>query len=121
MSSSSRTEQFQWQRAATAVMAVALTVAAGILHWSPQLDPSSAKFMSGMLWKIALVLALAWVAAPQLEKIGWQRLRGTMLLAVIVVVALYAIRPRIGAIAAVVLASGSAIYAVLGWFRKLPK
>ncbi len=109
----------RWHRLMLAISSVALLAAGALLEFVPGLDNSSRKFASGTLLKVGFVLGLAWVSAPQLERMGWQRLRGTLLAAVIVVIVLYAIRPRIGAIAAAVLIAGSVAFSLLGWFRRL--
>jgi hypothetical protein len=68
-----------------------------------------------------MVLALAWVASPQLERLGWQRIRGSMLIGIVIVVILYALRPRIGAIAALMLIGLTSGAAIISWIRKLTK
>jgi len=107
------------QRLMLAISAVACVVVGVVLEFVPGMDNSSRKFASGMALKIGLVLGLAWVSAPQLERLGWQRLRGTMLAAVVIVLVLYAIRPKIGAIAAALLIAGSILFSLLGWVRRL--
>lgn len=109
----------RWQRGLLAFFAIVFLGLGGALHFLPSSDSSSSKFAAGTLLKVGLVLGLAWVSAPQLERLGWQRLRGTLLVAVIIVILLYAIRPRIGAIAAAVLIVGSVAFSLLGWFRRL--
>ncbi len=71
--------------------------------------------------KVGVVLFIAWLAAPQLERFGWQRLRGTMLAGIIVVIALFAIRPKIGAIAGALFVAGSMFFGVVSWMRKITK
>lgn len=107
------------QRLMLAIAAVVFLLAGIVMEFLPGIDNSSRKFASGTLLKVGVVLGLAWVSAPQLERFGWHRLRGTMLAAVIVVILLYAIRPRFGAIAAAVLVAGSIVFGLLGWFRRL--
>ncbi|MCC7333466.1 MAG: hypothetical protein IT422_00110 [Pirellulaceae bacterium] len=110
--------EVRWQRGLLAFFALVFLGLGGVLHAMPSSD-SSSKFAAGTLLKVGVVLGLAWISAPQLERLGWQRLRGTLLVAVIVVILLYAIRPRIGAIAAAILIVGSAGFSLLGWFRRL--
>lgn len=110
-----------WQRIMIASLAVLLVVLGGVFHFMPNLDDGSAQFLAGVLWKIAMVLGLGWLASPQLERLGWQRVRGTMLIGMIIVIILYALRPRIGAIAALILIALSAIAAVGGWVRRWSK
>ena len=110
-----------WQRLTIASMAVLLAIAGCVFHFSPNLEAGGAQFLSGVLWKIAMVLGLAWVASPQLERLGWHRVRGTMLIGIVIVIVLYAIRPRVGAIAAFILVAVSLVAAVGGWIRKLTK
>ena len=85
------------------------------------LDEQSNKMFSGILLKVGFVLAIAWVAAPQLEKMGWQKLRGSMLLGAILVIVLWAMRPRIGAAAGAILVASMLLATVIGWFRKAGK
>ncbi len=113
------TSEARLQRIMLAIAAVVFLGAGVVMEFVPGMDNSSRKFTSGMLLKVGVVLGLAWVSAPQLERLGWHRLRGTMLGAVIVVMLLYAIRPRIGAIAAAALVVGSVTVSLLGWFRRL--
>lgn len=109
----------QWQRTFFAIAAVLLGVVGAAVHWLPGIEPGSARFLSGTVWKVAFVMLIAWLASPQLERLGWERIRGTMLAAVTIVIVLYAIRPRIGAIAALILFAGSALVAIGGWVRRL--
>ncbi len=111
--------EVRWQRGLLAFFAIALLGMGAALHFLPNDDSSSSKFAAGTLLKVGIVLALAWISAPQLERLGWQRLRGALLVAVVIVILLYAIRPRIGAIAAVILIAGSIGFSLLGWFRRL--
>ena len=87
----------------------------------PVLDSTSRQFASGTLLKVGIVLGLAWLSAPQLERFGWQRLRGSLLVALIVVLVLWAIRPKIGAIAGGILIAGCLVFSLIGWFRKITK
>ncbi len=99
-----------------------LFLAAGILvPWLPYMNDGSSGFAAGTLLKVGVVLFIAWLAAPQLERLGWQRLRGTMLAGLVVVIALFAIRPRIGAIAGALFIGGSMFFGVVSWMRKFTK
>ena len=88
------------------------------VKWLPIVDDGSSVFAAGTLLKVGVVLFITWLAAPQLERLGWQRLRGTMLAGLIVVIALFAIRPRIGAIAGAVFVGGSMLFGIVGWLRQ---
>ncbi len=112
-----KTADTRLQRGLLAFFAVAFLVLGAGLQVIPGIDNSSRQFAVGTLLKVGLVLGLAWIAAPQLERLGWQRLRGTMLAAVVIVLVLYAIRPRIGAIAGAILIAGSLLFSLIGWFR----
>lgn len=107
------------QRLMLATFALAFLGLGVVLNFLPDLDSTSRKFASGTLLKIGVVLGLAWISAPQLERWGWQRLRGTALVMVIIVIVLYAIRPRIGAIVGAVLIAGAVGFSLVGWFRSL--
>ncbi len=109
----------RWQRGLLAFFAIVFLGLGSVLHYLPSSDSTSSKFAAGTLLKVGVVLGLAWISAPQLERLGWQRLRGTLLVAVIIVILLYAIRPRIGAIAAAILIVGSVGFSLVGWFRRL--
>lgn len=109
------------QRILLAGCAGLLLVAGGILASTDVIAQGSREFVSGTLLKVGFVLGLVWLAAPQLEKLGWQRLRGTMLAIVVAVLILWSIRPRLGAIAGAILIGGSAAFALLGWIRSLGK
>lgn len=88
-----------------------------ILKFSPLIEPGSREFAAGTLFKVGMVLGLAWLAAPQLERFGWQKMRGTGLAVIVAIGALSAIRPRLGAIAAGIAAGGFLFVAMLGWVR----
>ena len=113
------TTETRIQRLVLAACAVAFLGLGAVLNFLPDMDGTSRKFASGTLLKIGVVLGLAWISAPQLERWGWQRLRGTALVMVIIVIVLYAIRPRIGAIVAAVLIAGAVAFSLVGWFRSL--
>ncbi len=111
----------RWQRILLLAIAVIMVLAGLVVNLQSNLDAGSAQFLSGTLWKVAVVVILAWLAAPQLERLGWQRVRGTMLAAIVIVLLLYAIRPKLGAIAAAVLIASSLLLAIVGWLRRLAK
>ena len=100
-------------------LALLFLIAGAVLATTDVLGVGSKEFVSGTLLKVGFVLALGWIAAPQLEKLGWERLRGTLLIALIIVLVLLVIRPRIGAIAAAVVAGSTLFMSLLGWFRRL--
>jgi hypothetical protein len=74
-------------------------------------------FLSGTLLKVGMVLGLGWLAAPQLERLGWSRLRGTGMAIITAIGILTALRPKFGAIAAGFVVGGFCVLAVLGWVR----
>lgn len=96
-------------------------VAGVLVPWVPAIDGNSSVFASGALLKVGVVLGIAWLAAPQLERLGWQRVKGSMLLGIVVILALFAIRPRIGAIAGALFVAGSIFFGVAGWLRTIAK
>ena len=108
----------KWQRWLLALSAIACLAVGVGLEFVPGMDASGRKFASGTALKIGVVLGLAWISAPQLQRLGWHRLRGTMLVAVIVVILLYAIRPRIGAMAATGLIAVSLLVSLVSWLRR---
>ena len=120
-SSTGRDVDSQWvsklQRWLLAISAaVCMIVGLGILWWSGG-DEASSEFFANTLFKVGVVCGLAWLAAPQLERFGWHRLRGTLLVAIVIVMVLWAGRPRIGAIAGAVIIGVSIFFSLLGWLR----
>lgn len=113
------TTESRLQRMLLAIFALAFLGLGVLLNFLPDIDSTSRKFASGTLLKIGVVLGLAWISAPQLERWGWQRLRGTALIMVIIVIVLYAIRPRIGAVVGAALIIGAVGFSLIGWFRSL--
>lgn len=104
----------------TLAAAAVITLGVGfILSITEIVDSSSREFISGTLLKVGFVLGMVWLAAPQIERFGWAKLRGSMLAAVVLILVLIAIRPRIGAIIGAVFVAGSLIFSFNGWFRKL--
>ncbi len=99
--------------------AILFLIVGALLSNADILELESREFISGTLLKVGFVLALVWIAAPQLERLGWERLRGTLLLALVIVLILIVIRPRIGAAAAAIFAAGALAFSLLGWIRKL--
>jgi hypothetical protein len=113
--------KFQLQRFMLAAMALLLAIGGIVFYMFPEISDGGSQFIGGVLLKISMVLALAWVASPQLERLGWQRIRGSMLIGIVIVVILYALRPRIGAIAALMLIGLTSGAAIISWIRKLTK
>lgn len=109
----------KWHRAVLGIAAGVMLGAGIIIALWPGQETNSGEYFSGTLVKVGIVLGVAWLAAPQLERFGWQRLRGTMLISLIIVLVLWAIRPRIGAWAGALLLGGGAFFALIGWVRKL--
>ncbi len=109
----------KWQRIVLGASAAILLIAGLGVNLVPGMESNSRTYFSGTLLKVGVVLGVAWLAAPQLEKFGWHRIRGTMLVAIVIVLVLWAIRPRIGAWAGAVLLAGGAFFALVGWFRGL--
>lgn len=96
---------------------LALLIAGGVLSFAPGVEAGSREFTSGTLLKVGMVVGLAWLAAPQLRRLGWQRMRGTGLAVLGVIAVLTAVRPRFGAIAAGLAVAGFVGLALLGWVR----
>lgn len=95
-----------------------LLVAGGlIVRFTGMGEAGSREFASGTLIKVGIVMALAWLAMPQLERLGWQKLRGTGIAIIIGIGALTAVKPRFGAVAAGIAIGGFLVLAVLGWAR----
>ena len=111
----------KWQRGLLAGFAVLFLVLGVLIQNTDYLQSGSQELFSGTLLKVGFVLGLAWIAAPQLEQIGWERLRGTMLAGVVIVVILMCIRPKIGALAASILAASCMLVMVTGWIRKVTR
>ena len=86
--------------------------------WLPFLDQAGSEFASGTLLKLGVVLLIAWLAAPQLERLGWSKLRGSALMGLLIVAAAFAIRPRLGAIVGVGFLVAAIFFGVVGWLRK---
>ena len=107
----------RWRRLLLLVLSLVLMIAGGLIGATDLVDAGSRELFAGTLFKVGLVLGLAWLAAPQLERFGWARLRGTGLAVIAAVGALTAIRPRIGAIAAAIVIGGFFALALLGWVR----
>ncbi|MEM7475503.1 MAG: hypothetical protein AAF483_10980 [Planctomycetota bacterium] len=119
---SSKTDgQSKFQRKLLLVFAVSFLMLGALIKSTDLFQIGSKEFVSGTLLKVGFVLGLAWVAAPQLEMLGWQKLRGSMLVGAILVLILWSIRPRIGAIAGAVLLASMLLVAIIGWFRKASK
>ena len=97
----------------------AITLGLGFLLAATDIvDSSSREYVSGTLLKVGFVLGMVWLAAPQIERFGWAKLRGGVLLAVVLILILIAIRPRIGAIIGAVFVAGSLVFSLNGWIRK---
>jgi uncharacterized membrane protein HdeD (DUF308 family) len=109
----------KFQRTLLGFSAAVLLIAGLAMDIVPGLKSNSTTYFSGSLLKVGVVLGVAWLAAPQLEKFGWHRIRGTLLVAIIVVLVLWAIRPRVGAWAGAILLGSGAFFALVGWFRGL--
>lgn len=99
------------------VLSISFVGLGGIWRLIPGLEESSRMFLSGTLLKVGMVLGLGWLAAPQLERLGWNRLRGTGLAILAAIGVLTALRPKFGAIAAGFVVGGVCVLAVLGWVR----
>ena len=115
------TPDLQWQRLLLAFFAVTFLTLGLALDYIRGIDSSSRKYAAGTLLKVGVVLGLVWIAAPQLERLGWQRLRGSLLVAVILVCALIAIRPKFGAIVGAIFVVGSLAFSLVGWIRQFTK
>ncbi|GAB5404759.1 MAG: hypothetical protein Aurels2KO_29900 [Aureliella sp.] len=109
------------QRYVLATLAIALLVGGLVLISTDFLDQSSRTFVGGTLFKVGVVVGMTWLALPQLNRFGWHRIQGTLLVAIGIVVLLLAIRPKIGALAGTALVAGTAIFTAFSWFNNLTK
>ncbi|GIW98791.1 MAG: hypothetical protein KatS3mg111_2124 [Pirellulaceae bacterium] len=107
-----------WQRWGLAVATVGFLTFGLLASTTDWLESGSREFAAGTLLKVGVVLGIVWLAAPHLQRLGWQRIRGGLLVGLIIVLLLFAIRPRIGAVAAVVIASVALASSLLGWVRR---
>lgn len=80
-------------------------------------EAGSREFVSGAMIKVGIVMGLAWLAMPQLERLGWQRLGGTGIAIILAIGSLTAVKPRFGAMAAGIVVGAFLVLAVLGWAR----
>lgn len=108
-----------WQRGMLAVSSMLLLGIGAVLASTNLLESGSREYVSGTMMKVGFVLGLLWVAAPQIERLGWQRLRGSMLVAVALVLVLWSIRPKVGAIAGALVVGASLVFSLVGWLRKI--
>ncbi|MCC6509072.1 MAG: hypothetical protein IT423_08190 [Pirellulaceae bacterium] len=101
------------------LLAISLCLMAigAFIRFSDWMEPGSRDFASGAMFKVGMVVGLGWLAAPQLEKLGWSRLRGTGIAIILAIGGLTAVRPRFGAIAAGIAIGGFVVLALLGWVR----
>lgn len=112
------TREQVWRRWAFGSGAILLIALGLSVRWLP-LATTSQDYVEGTLLKAGAVFAITWLALPQLEYFGWHRLRGTLLIGIVVVLILWIIRPRIGAIAAAILISVSTVLSVSRWLRQM--
>ena len=117
----SSTPATRWRRALLAFFAVLLLAGGMLIDYLPFSSGASQDYMGGMLLKIGVVLGIWWLAAPQLERIGWQNVQASTLLILVVILILWASKPKIGAIAAAIFVVGSLLFSVSGWLRKFTK
>lgn len=104
------------------IAAASVCIFAGLIVASTSLlQVGSREFVSGTLLKVGFVLALAWVALPQIERLGWNRLGGPMLAGAVMVAILWSMRPRLGVIAGAIFVVASLTITVTGWVRTLTK
>lgn len=104
------------------IAASVVCIAAGlVISSTDQLDIGSREFVSGTLLKVGFVLGLAWVALPQIERLGWNRLGGPMLAGALLVAILWSMRPRLGVIAGAIFVAVSLTVTLTGWIRSLTK
>jgi O-antigen/teichoic acid export membrane protein len=120
--SAASSPESKWQRFTLGASAAAL-LAGGLMlsavHLNSPFEENSDSYLSGMMIKVGVVLGVAWLAAPQLERWGWHRLRGTMLAALLVVLVLWLARPKIGAWAGAIVLGAGAFFSLIGWFRSM--
>ncbi|MFK7737697.1 MAG: hypothetical protein AB8B50_16815 [Pirellulaceae bacterium] len=109
----------QVQRILLAVCSVSLLALGIVVESTGLIESGSSDFVSGMLLKVGFVLGLAWIAAPQIEKLGWDKLRGPMLIGALMVAILWSLRPRIGLAAGVIFLIATLAASGLSWFRRL--
>jgi hypothetical protein len=119
LSSESKLQRLVLGASAAAMLGGGLILAAWPGMQKSELEANSGNYFSGMLIKVGVVLGVAWLAAPQLERFGWHRLRGTLLTSLMVVLVLWMARPKIGAWAGAIVLGAGAFFALIGWFRSL--
>jgi uncharacterized membrane protein HdeD (DUF308 family) len=106
-----------WRRWLLLISSLTLMIAGIVVGVSTFVDRGSRELFAGTFFKVGMVLGLAWLAAPQLEKLGWERMRGTGLAIIVAIGAITAVKPRFGAMAAGIFIGGFLVLAVLGWVR----
>ncbi|MFN3190631.1 MAG: hypothetical protein ACE361_08920 [Aureliella sp.] len=104
------------------LVASAVCITAGVIvSTTDLLEIGSRELFSGTLLKVGFVLGLAWVALPQIERLGWNRLGGPMLAGAVMVAILWSMRPRLGVIAGAIFVIASLTITITGWVRSLTK
>lgn len=112
------TPPVKWHRWALGLASAVLIGTGMLITAMTGVNLNSQEYFSGTLLKVGMVLGLVWLAAPQLEKLGWQRMRGTLLVSIIIVLVLFSIRARIGMWAGAMLLAACGLVSILGWMRK---
>ncbi|MCA9194551.1 MAG: hypothetical protein KDB03_22425, partial [Planctomycetales bacterium] len=73
----------QLQRAMLGGIAAVLILVGLAVPYLPYGGLSGQTFASGSLLKVGFVVGLIWLAAPQLDRFGWEKIRGNLLIAVV--------------------------------------
>ena len=106
------------RRALALGITILLGVTAIAVNWLPGIDEASARWISGSLLKLTLVVGAIWLAFPKIEAIRRMRGGGAILTSGLVLVAVFIIRPKLLIYAVPLAFTATAILVSLGWFSK---
>lgn len=109
----------RWRRLSTLGLAIVLSLAAVVIYWVPGASPADAQWLSGLLAKLAIVVAMLWLAFPQIRRL--QRMPGgsMMLGGILVLILVFLVRPRLVVYALPMVGTGVGVLMTLKWFSRI--
>ncbi len=100
------------------LIALALAIVAVLGRIPIGFSESTGIWASGLFGKVSIVLAVSWLAWPQLMWLKQSPSGSTALVAIVVAGALFVARPRLLLYAVPILLGGAGILLTLAWFQR---
>lgn len=111
-------EDEAFQRRLALVVSVTFAILGFAAQWIPGVDEGPSRWISGMFWKLAIVIGAVWLAFPQIQRIQRLPFGSTIMGGALTTALIFLIRPKAVLYVLPVIIAAVIAMVLLGWFSR---